>query len=264
MLEEATGLSADYREVRRLRRLLAAARAEATTALAEAQSPGRGAGGQPPPPMPPTPPGAAARQPSSPPPSPGADRDGAESGCMQCQRLKLQLEALQARVTENESTAAAEFEEVRRESNGFVQLLASHLRNNGMALDNALQRLAALERAVAAQQLPGPSPERSSSPGRMMVLSEELGRQREAVRQLQEELNSVKKGLLTLHAAMWRSQQHERAQHAQQQQQAAPVSEASHSHAPAPSYNVPTPAQQSSMQHHNAHHQPMQPVSREP
>lgn len=94
--------------------------------------------------------------------------------------------------------------------------------------------------------------------------SEELGRQREAVRQLQEELNSVKKGLLTLHAAMWRSQQHERAQHAQQQQQAAPVSEASHSHAPAPSYNVPTPAQQSSMQHHNAHHQPMQPVSREP
>ena len=98
MLEEATGLSADYREVRRLRRLLAAARAEATTALAEAQSPGRGVGGQFPPPMPPTPPGAAARQPSSSPPSPGADRDGAESGCMQCQRLKLQLEALQVRL----------------------------------------------------------------------------------------------------------------------------------------------------------------------
>lgn len=40
MLKEATGLSADYREVRRLRRLLAAAREEATTALAEAgQSP---------------------------------------------------------------------------------------------------------------------------------------------------------------------------------------------------------------------------------
>ena len=47
MLEEATGLSADYREVRRLRRLLAAARAEATTALAEAQSPGRGRAGSP-------------------------------------------------------------------------------------------------------------------------------------------------------------------------------------------------------------------------
>ena len=77
---------------------------------------------------------------------------------------------MQARVTENESTAAAEFEEVRRESNGFVQMLASHLRNNGMALDNALQRVAALERAVAAQQLPVPSPERSSSPGRMLVL----------------------------------------------------------------------------------------------
>ncbi len=77
---------------------------------------------------------------------------------------------VQARVTENESTAAAEFEEVRRESNGFVQLLASHLRNNGMALDTAIQRIAALERAVAAQQLPGPAPERSSSPGRMMVL----------------------------------------------------------------------------------------------
>ncbi len=87
------------------------------------------------------------------------------------------------------------------------------------------------------------------------------------MRQLQEELNSVKKGLLTLHAAMWRSQQQERAQHAQQQQQqAAPVSEASHSHAPAPSSSMPTPAQQNSMQQYSAggHHQPMQPVSREP
>ena len=39
MLEEATGLNADYREVKRLRRLLAAARTEATTALAEVHSP---------------------------------------------------------------------------------------------------------------------------------------------------------------------------------------------------------------------------------
>ena len=96
MLEEATGLSADYREVRRLRRLLAAARAEATTALAEAQSPGRGTGGQPALLMPPTPPGAAAaRQPGSPAPSAGGEGDGAESGCTQCKRLKLQLDALQ-------------------------------------------------------------------------------------------------------------------------------------------------------------------------
>jgi hypothetical protein len=66
MLEEATGLSADYREVRRLRRLLAAAREEATTALAEAgqsplQSParstGRAPGAQLPSPAMPTTPG---------------------------------------------------------------------------------------------------------------------------------------------------------------------------------------------------------------
>lgn len=81
---------------------------------------------------------------------------------------------MQARVSENESTAVAEFEEVRRESNGFVQLLASHVRSTGLAAENALQRVAALERAVAAQQLPKSSPERSSSPDRMTALRWEL------------------------------------------------------------------------------------------
>ena len=98
----------------------------------------------------------------------------------------------------------------------------------------------------------------NTSAARLMRVSwrsEEVGRQREAVRQLQEELNSVKKGLLTLHAAMWRSQQHERAQHAQhpqqQQQQAAPISEASQSHAPAPPSSVPGLAQQHTVPQHN-------------
>ena len=98
--------------------------------------------------------------------------------------------------------------------------------------------------------------------------SEELGRQREAVRLLQEELSSVKKGLLTLHAALWRSQQHGRAQ--QQQQQAAPVSEASHSHAPGPASSMPALAQQhNALQHdqqqHSAalHHPPLHPGSQE-
>lgn len=59
---------------------------------------------------------------------------------------------MQARVAENESAAAAEFEEVRRESNGFVQLLASHVRSAGLAAEGALQRVAALERATAQQQ----------------------------------------------------------------------------------------------------------------
>ena len=79
---------------------------------------------------------------------------------------------MQARVSKNESTAAAEFEEVRGESNGFVQLLASHVRNTGLAAENALQRVTALERAASAQQLP--SPERSSSPGSMMAIRWEL------------------------------------------------------------------------------------------
>ena len=90
MLEEATGLSADYREVKRLRRLLAAARTEATTALAEAHSPVK------------TEVEAAAplparqpRLPGSPPASPGGD--AAESGCSQCRRLKQQLDILQVR-----------------------------------------------------------------------------------------------------------------------------------------------------------------------
>ena len=52
---------------------------------------------------------------------------------------------------DNESAAAAEFEEVRRESNGFVQLLASHVRSTGLAAESALQRVAALERAAASQ-----------------------------------------------------------------------------------------------------------------
>ena len=71
---------------------------------------------------------------------------------------------LQGRVTENESASAAEFEEVRRESNGFVQLLASHVRSAGRAAESALQRVAALERSsVAARQLPAPLP-RTPSP----------------------------------------------------------------------------------------------------
>ena len=77
---------------------------------------------------------------------------------------------MQARVRENESTAAAEFEEVRRESNGFVQLLASHVRSTGLAAESALQRVAALESAVAAQQLPRTGPERPPSPSKINVL----------------------------------------------------------------------------------------------
>lgn len=50
---------------------------------------------------------------------------------------------------DNESAAAAEFEEVRRESNGFVQLLASHVRSTGIAAESALQRVAALERTAS-------------------------------------------------------------------------------------------------------------------
>lgn len=78
--------------------------------------------------------------------------------------------SVQARVRENESTAAAEFEEVRRESNGFVQLLASHVRSTGLAAESALQRVAVLESAVAAQQLPRKGPERSPFPGRISLL----------------------------------------------------------------------------------------------
>ncbi len=88
MLEEATGLSADYREVKRLRRLLAAARTEATTALAEAQSPVK-TEAEAAAPLPARPP----RLPGSPPASPGGD--AAESGCSQCRRLKQQLDILQ-------------------------------------------------------------------------------------------------------------------------------------------------------------------------
>lgn len=89
MLEEATGLSADYREVRRLRRLLSAARAEATGALADAQGAPAQAPGTPRQPGQQQLPGKAA----SPPASPGGD--AAESACGQCRRLKQQLEGLQ-------------------------------------------------------------------------------------------------------------------------------------------------------------------------
>ena len=88
MLEEATGLNADYREVKRLRRLLAAARTEATTALAEAHSPAKTEAEAAPLPA------RQPRLPGSPPASPGGD--GAESGCSQCRRLKQQLDTLQA------------------------------------------------------------------------------------------------------------------------------------------------------------------------
>ena len=89
MLEEATGLSADYREVKRLRRLLAAARTEATTALAEAQDPVKTEAEAP------ALPTGQPRLPGSPPASPGGD--AAESGCSQCRRLKQQLDILQVR-----------------------------------------------------------------------------------------------------------------------------------------------------------------------
>ena len=67
---------------------------------------------------------------------------------------------------DNESTAAAEFEEVRRESNGFVQLLASHVRSTGLAAEGALQRVAALEWAAASQA----AQQRSPQPGGLHVL----------------------------------------------------------------------------------------------
>jgi hypothetical protein len=55
---------------------------------------------------------------------------------------------------------------VRRESNGFVQLLASHVRSTGIAAESALQRAAALERAAAAQA----AQQRSPPPSGLHVL----------------------------------------------------------------------------------------------
>jgi len=56
----------------------------------------------------------------------------------------------QEQVAELRSTNTAEFEEVRQEGSGFIQLLASHVREAAAAADGAAQRVSSMEKEVAA------------------------------------------------------------------------------------------------------------------
>lgn len=57
---------------------------------------------------------------------------------------------VQEQVVELRSANTAEFEEVRQEGSGFIQLLASHVREAAAAADGAARRVSSVEKEVAA------------------------------------------------------------------------------------------------------------------
>ena len=115
------------------------------------------------------------------------------------------------------------------------------------------------------------------------LCSEQISRQGEVVSAMQNELNAVQKGMLTLHAALWRHQQQQQQQQQQQrhpmqqhqqpptpphqqQQQQQQGSEAMHAQGPVSCASMPCPAagpvsapEAPSMPQQQPH-----PVSREP
>lgn len=110
------------------------------------------------------------------------------------------------------------------------------------------------------------------------LCSEQISRQGEVVSAMQNELNAVQKGMLTLHAALWRHQQQQQQQHHPMQQQQQPPrpphqqqqqqqgSEAMHGLGPVSCASMPYPAagpvsapEAPSMPQQQPH-----PVSREP
>ena len=114
------------------------------------------------------------------------------------------------------------------------------------------------------------------------LCSEQISRQGEVVRAMQNELNAVQKGMLTLHAALWRhqqqqQQQHQHQHHPMQQHQQPPTpshhlqqqqqgSEAMHGQGPVSCASMPYPAAGpfSAPEAPSMPQQQLHPVSREP
>ncbi|KAK9905521.1 hypothetical protein WJX75_001517 [Coccomyxa subellipsoidea] len=164
--QDAAALAGEFREVRKLRRLLAAARQEAQEALADTK-----------------------------PSQPTADTGAA---CSQCWRLQQQLSTLQAQVAELQSANNAEFEEVRQEGSGFIQLLASHVREAASLADGASRRVSSVEQETAAnvEEMRGRFEALATTHSELPQLRRDVDNCTKAIQQLQHEVATLRKGLL--------------------------------------------------------------------
>ncbi|BDA47446.1 probable protein DYAD at N-terminal half [Coccomyxa sp. Obi] len=205
--QDAAGLAGEFREVRRLRRLLAAARQEAQQALADVRT--------------------------------GEAASGAQAACSGCHKLQQELSSLQSQVAELQSASCAEFEEVRHEGSGFIQLLASHVREAAAAADGATRRVGSMEQDVAAavEEMRGRFEALATMPSELAQLRKELEERDRTINQLQQEVVTLRKGLILVHAAVVRPQQQQPPQ--QQQWTAEPMHEQPQTPtAPPPSFNT--------------------------
>ncbi|CAL8472119.1 g11661 [Coccomyxa elongata] len=204
-LHDAAALAGEFREVRRLRRLLAAARQEAQQALADVRT---------------------------------ADvTSGAGSACSGCHKLQQELSSLQSQVAELQSASCAEFEEVRHEGSSFIQLLASHVREAAAAADGATRRVGSVEQdmAAAVEEMRGRFEALATMPSELAQLRKDLEERDRTINQLQQEVVTLRKGLILVHAAVVRPQQQQWSAEPMHEQPQTPTAQP-------PTFNTPASA----------------------